>query len=340
MSRPRRHVLAAPFFRMVLATERNRADRSGRPFGLLAVSLRDAQSAAPPVVWDAVTMALGAVVRRTDMLGWLQDGRVLGIVMPDISETRLPGMPGEIEARIHDELRRRRCSHIAAAVSIRAYGAAPSSLTGTYDRVKRALDVVGSLVLLVLLSPFLAVIALAVATTSPGGVLFRQVRIGHGMKPFTMLKFRTMYAGADVEVHKAFVHRFISSSGAPLAGARPGTFKLADDPRITSVGRLLRKTSLDELPQLWNALRGDMSLVGPRPALPYEVEQYQPWHRRRFFGAKPGITGLWQVTGRSRTTFNDMVRLDLRYARARSFLTDVKILLATPAAVVSGKGAE
>jgi lipopolysaccharide/colanic/teichoic acid biosynthesis glycosyltransferase len=116
-------------------------------------------------------------------------------------------------------------------------------------------------------------------------------------------------------------------------------FRLVDDPRVTPLGRVLRKTSLDELPQLWNVLRGDMSLVGPRPALPYELEQYKPWHRRRVFEAKPGVTGLWQVTGRSRTTFDEMVRLDLQYARRCSLWTDIKILLATPAAVISGRGA-
>jgi lipopolysaccharide/colanic/teichoic acid biosynthesis glycosyltransferase len=116
-------------------------------------------------------------------------------------------------------------------------------------------------------------------------------------------------------------------------------FKLTNDPRITPIGGLLRRTSLDELPQFWNVLRGDMSLVGPRPPLDYEVQKYAPWHRRRVLEAKPGITGLWQVTGRSSTTFDEMVRLDLRYARKASIWTDIKILLATPRAVIMGRGA-
>jgi lipopolysaccharide/colanic/teichoic acid biosynthesis glycosyltransferase len=116
-------------------------------------------------------------------------------------------------------------------------------------------------------------------------------------------------------------------------------FAVAGDPRVTPIGRFLRLSRLDELPQLWNVLRGEMSLVGPRPPVPYELEQYQPWHRRRVLEAKPGLTGLWQVAGRSRTTFDEMVRLDLRYAKTRSLWTDIKILLATPAAVISGKGA-
>ena len=132
---------------------------------------------------------------------------------------------------------------------------------------------------------------------------------------------------------------FIQSSGQSQESPANTTFKLAHDPRITPIGHLLRKTSLDELPQFWNVLSGDMSLVGPRPPLAYEVEQYKPWHCRRVLEAKPGITGLWQVTGRSRTTFDEMVRLDLRYAKSYSLWTDIKILLATPRAVISGKGA-
>jgi lipopolysaccharide/colanic/teichoic acid biosynthesis glycosyltransferase len=148
-----------------------------------------------------------------------------------------------------------------------------------------------------------------------------------------------MRVNADHAIHQQYVTQFIAGSGAPQTAASSAPFKIARDPRITPIGRFLRKSSLDELPQLWNVLRGDMSLVGPRPPIAYEVEQYKPWHRRRVLDAKPGITGLWQVTGRSRTTFDEMVRLDLRYARSCSVWTDIKILLATPLAVISGKGA-
>jgi lipopolysaccharide/colanic/teichoic acid biosynthesis glycosyltransferase len=168
-------------------------------------------------------------------------------------------------------------------------------------------------------------------------VLFRQERIGEGAKPFTMFKFRTMLAGADTEIHKAYVSRFIRAGVVPEGVEAP--FKIVNDPRLTPLGKVLRKTSLDELPQLWNVLRGDMSLVGPRPPLAYEVEQYKPWHRRRIFEAKPGITGLWQVAGRSQTSFDDMVRLDLRYARNFSLVTDLKLLIATIGAINNGKGA-
>ena len=190
--------------------------------------------------------------------------------------------------------------------------------------------------MLTVFTPALLVIAAVVKCTSKGPVFFKQARVGHGARPFTMLKFRTMYANSDAAIHRDYVNAFIKASGNGAGGAMR---KMAHDPRITPVGRVLRKTSLDELPQFINTLRGDMSLVGPRPPLPYEVEQYKSWHRRRVIDAKPGITGLWQVTGRSQTTFDEMVRLDLRYAKTPSVWTDIKILLATPHAVISGRGA-
>ena len=178
-------------------------------------------------------------------------------------------------------------------------------------------------------------VAALVKLTSPGPVFFRQQRVGENAVPFMMLKFRTMLVNCDSAAHREYVSQFIKTGAA----ATGGVFKMTHDPRITPLGRFLRKTSLDELPQFINVLGGDMSLVGPRPPLAYEVEQYMAWHCRRVLDAKPGITGLWQVTGRSRTTFDDMVRLDLRYAKSPSLWTDIKILLATPGAVVSGKGA-
>jgi lipopolysaccharide/colanic/teichoic acid biosynthesis glycosyltransferase len=202
--------------------------------------------------------------------------------------------------------------------------------------LKRALDIIGSVALLTLFAPVLLVVAAIVKFTSPGPIFFRQTRIGRGSKDFTMLKFRTMYTNSDHAIHRDYVNAFIKASGNGGGGTMR---KMARDPRITPVGRVLRKTSLDELPQFINTLRGDMSLVGPRPPLPYEVEQYKAWHRRRVLDAKPGITGLWQVKGRSRTTFDEMVRLDLRYAKTPSVWTDIKILLATPRAVISGNGA-
>ena len=186
-----------------------------------------------------------------------------------------------------------------------------------------------------LFAPVMLVTMAAVKFSSPGPMLLRQVRIGRRGEPFKMLKFRTMYVNAGHGVHQEYMAWFIKSSGQQPRTGRE-VFKLTNDPRITRPGRILRRTSLDELPQFWNVLRGDMSLVGPRPPLPFEVDQYQPWHRRRVLEAKPGITGLWQVSGRSRTTFDDMVRLDLHYARTHTLWTDIKILAATPRAMFKG----
>jgi lipopolysaccharide/colanic/teichoic acid biosynthesis glycosyltransferase len=208
-----------------------------------------------------------------------------------------------------------------------------------FQILKRVMDICASLLLLLLLAPLLLAIAAVVKLSSRGPVVFRQIRIGRMMKPFMIYKFRTMYADAGNEIHHDYVSWFIKASGKAQQDGKSSFFKLTNDPRVTPFGLFLRKTSLDELPQLWNVLRGEMSLVGPRPPLWYELQQYKPWHRHRVLEAKPGITGLWQVTGRSRTTFDEMVRLDLRYARGRSLWADIRILLWTPAAVIKGKGA-
>ena len=194
---------------------------------------------------------------------------------------------------------------------------------------------------LMLAAPMFLLIAIAVKTTSKGPIFFRQRRLGQHGEPFTFLKFRSMKVGNDASIHKEYIKKLISGNAErhQCNGTDGGVFKLVGDTRITRVGAFLRKTSLDELPQFINVLKGEMSLVGPRPPIPYEVENYDFWHRRRLLEAKPGITGLWQVSGRSRVTFDEMVRLDLRYARSCSVWTDIKILLRTPLAVVLGEGA-
>ncbi|TAM84023.1 MAG: exopolysaccharide biosynthesis polyprenyl glycosylphosphotransferase [Acidobacteria bacterium] len=203
--------------------------------------------------------------------------------------------------------------------------------------VKRGLDILGSATALLVFTPLMAVVALLIKVTSKGPILFRQSRVGYRGVPFTFLKFRTMRHSNNGSVHREFIQRFISGEMSP-AGTAP-VYKITDDPRVTRIGKFLRKTSLDELPQFWNVLTGKMSLVGPRPPIPYEVEYYDIWHRRRVLEVKPGLTGLWQVKGRSRTSFNDMVRLDLQYAKTWSIWLDLKILFETPLAMISGDGA-
>jgi lipopolysaccharide/colanic/teichoic acid biosynthesis glycosyltransferase len=172
-------------------------------------------------------------------------------------------------------------------------------------------------------------------------VFYRQQRVGRYGQTFTFLKFRSMYANNDTSVHKEFVTRLIASNPGQTTQTESGdgVYKLTNDKRITSVGGILRRTSLDELPQFLNVLKGEMSLVGPRPPIPYELAAYQTWHRQRLLAVKPGITGLWQVMGRSSIRFDEMVRLDLRYASTWTPWLDLKILLRTPGAVIKGTGA-
>jgi exopolysaccharide biosynthesis polyprenyl glycosylphosphotransferase len=344
-------VVAEDLFRDVVVNERKRAVRDGRRSVLVRIAVDDPACANSPSTWARVIEALEGILRTADVLGWLHWRSVMGVLLTDVGEfdvSESEDLKDRIRRRIESRLPAdmcRRCSiRVVQPETFDDSGAKPAQHAALpnipYASIKRTFDVSVSLFLLILLSPLFVLIALLVKYRSPGPVFFHQVRIGENMKPFTMLKFRTMHMNADHAVHRDYVTWYINSSSreAKAAGGA-GVFKLTNDPRITPVGRFLRKTSLDELPQLWNVFRGEMSLVGPRPPIPYETEQYQPWHYRRVVEAKPGITGLWQVTGRSRTTFDDMVRLDLRYARACSFWTDLKILLATPRAVIMGKGA-
>lgn len=207
----------------------------------------------------------------------------------------------------------------------------------TYRRVGRVLDVVVSGVLLVSLSPVLLVTAVAVRLDSPGPALFRQERIGLGGRPFTMLKFRTMTDGADEGVHRALVLDLLrETAGCEAASAVP-VYKVAHDARVTRLGRVLRASSIDELPQLLNVLRGEMALVGPRPDVPYAVEAYKPWQRRRL-DVKPGITGLWQVSGRAHLSPARMLELDVYYVDHRSLGMDLRILARTLPAVLRRVG--
>ena len=205
------------------------------------------------------------------------------------------------------------------------------------DLLCRAVDLILALVLLVVTTPVLIAIAVAIRLDSRGPVLFRQRRLGRALQPFEVNKFRTMTHGASHDVHRAFVLGLIAGEKPQRSEGEP-RFKLVADKRVTPVGRFLRRSSLDELPQLWNVVRGEMSLVGPRPPIPYEVEHYPPhWFGR--FAVKPGMTGLWQVSGRSELTLEEMIALDLEYVERRSLLLNLWILLRTIPAVLRFRGA-
>ena len=212
-----------------------------------------------------------------------------------------------------------------------------STAGGVADLLCRALDIGLSVLLLVLLLPLFAAIAIAIRLDSPGPILFRQRRFGRNQEPFVVTKFRTMHHGVAHDSHRTFVLGLIAGDHPERPNGGP-RFKMVEDERVTRVGSWLRRSSVDELPQLWNVLRGDMSLVGPRPPIPYEVEHY-PAHWFARFAVKPGVTGLWQVSGRSELALEEMIRLDVEYARRRSVWLNLWILARTIPAVLSGRGA-
>ena len=356
-------ILSEEAFRRMLSLERKRSERSERPFVLLLIETgRNQPGDKQGRDLLDVLSALQGATRETDVTGWYTTNSVVGIMFTEIileNNAVLSTILSRIGAALRDRLDTDQFSRIKFSFHVFPDDwdtqdlDRPSNPTLYPDlekrqksnrlgrATKRLIDVLGSLLLLALLSPVFLVVAAAIKLTSRGPVLFQQKRIGQLGTPFTFLKFRSMYTNNDSSEHKEYVRQLIAGQAEKKAanGSGEGVFKLTNDPRITPVGRILRRSSLDELPQLINVLRGEMSLVGPRPPVPYEVEAYATWHRRRLLEAKPGITGLWQVEGRSRVEFDDMVRLDLRYARDCSPLLDLKILLQTPKAVMSGDGA-
>ncbi len=354
------HIFNEDVFRSVLARERRRSDRSNLPLVVLIARVDSEVAEVSPPVWPLVADALSAARRSSDLVGWFTPGVAMGLIQPGISgsvaaaarDTALrvrAGLAGRLnghgvdrvalELHVHPEAASAESAGLRPVEPLVAESGAERPRARTQRTLKRALDVVGSATLLLLFSPVFLLVAPLVKFRSPGPVFLRQPRIGEKGKPFCMLKFRTMHVNVDEKLHQEYTRWFIRKSSKECGADTNTVFKLTNDPRVTVMGNFLRKSSLDELPQLWNVLRGEMSLVGPRPPLQYEVDEYKPWHCRRLLEARPGITGLWQVTGRSRTTFDEMVRLDLRYARTHSLWTDIKILLATPRAVISGKGA-
>ena len=209
------------------------------------------------------------------------------------------------------------------------------------SKLKIGIDIVGSIICIIVLMPIMLVTALAIKLTSPGPIIFSQLRVGKQGIPFRFYKFRSMHINMDDRIHREYTRELISGNQEKInqGDEEKPFYKIKFDPRITKIGKFIRKTSIDELPQFFNVLRGDMSLVGPRPPLSYEVEKYKSWHLKRILEMKPGITGLWQVEGRSMVGWDDSVRLDIKYIKDWSLRLDLKILLKTFKAVINGKGA-
>jgi lipopolysaccharide/colanic/teichoic acid biosynthesis glycosyltransferase len=347
-------LLSQEQFRCMLCKERKRSERSHQYMLLMLIDHEEER------LLKDLAGTLKSIVRETDIAGWFETNRTVGVIFTELGKSDAQTAGKAIESKVKGLLRNVAATQRSVPLSVSFYffpenwsgNGRPTNFVLYPDLfelrrrrklsllTKRLMDIVGSACALVLLSPLFLLLATLAKLTSKGPVLYRQERVGQHGVPFVLLKFRSMHISSDEAIHKEYVRTFIAGRAqSRTADGSKKPYKITNDPRVTWVGRLMRRASLDELPQFWNVLRGDMALVGPRPPIPYELEAYDLWHKRRVLETKPGITGLWQVQGRSRTTFDEMVRLDLQYSRSWSPMLDLKILLQTPRAVFFGDGA-
>lgn len=343
--------LPKPYFLRQLRIEKRRAERSKAPLSIALLNFEKQAIDAPNRLEHFIT-PLQEHVRETDIIGYVDHG-VIAVLFPDTGKEGVE----QCATKILNGYTKPPFSIVTATYPDQIFTSLQKDKEGSEEvsplfvgdsteslrfeiRLKQGIDFAGALLALVLLSPVMVITALVIKLSSPGPAIFRQTRVGKKGVPFTFYKFRSMHLNTDEGIHREYITRFINGRHEE---SNQGTeeqplYKLKSDSRITWIGRIIRKMSIDELPQLFNVLKGDMSLVGPRPPLPYEVEQYQSWHLRRILEMKPGMTGLWQVEGRSETSFDGMVRLDLRYVRTWSLTFDVRILIRTVKVVLLSVG--
>jgi len=343
---PRQHFLDR------LRVEKRRADRSKLPLSVILLSLQNG-ALSDPRLTEEFLKSIHENTRETDIKGWV-DHDSIGVILPDTDEggvrhcrEKIAGRNGDVKLSIitgtyPDRLVEQLLANEQGNPDFFPLNLDESIKIRRFQiSLKRVMDIAGSLIGLVFFSPLMFLTAIAIKVTSSGPVIFKQFRLGQRGIHFAFYKFRSMQSNGDDQIHRDYVTHLIKGDlekinqgdeGAPL-------YKLKSDPRVTPVGKIIRKTSIDELPQFLNVLKGEMSLVGPRPPIPYEVEKYESWHLRRILEVKPGVTGLWQVDGRSTTSFDDMVRLDLRYVQNWSLWLDIKILLKTVKVVLCPRGA-
>jgi len=376
-------------FATLIHDERERSERTNKPFSFLCIDLSKMNDRSNGHRFKKVLGTITSSIRTIDRIGWIRNN-LIGVLLPDtpmkgaltVAEKLKDKLNGSLgNSDLHEctmvstypdspdcgdfnaysrEVRNSISSNLPPLKIVESSSSSPESDIVTTDSsliiflekmglqshwqlfMKRIIDIVGALFGIVIFSPLMLTIALIIKLTSRGPVLFRQERLGYQRKKFILLKFRSMYMDNDSSIHREYVTKLINGDHEEVnmgSEAHP-YYKIKRDPRITPFGRILRKGSLDELPQFFNVLIGHMSLVGPRPPIPYELTNYKNWHRKRVLDVKPGITGLWQVKGRSQTTFEEMVRLDLHYAKNWSLWLDFKIMFATFKAVVSRYGAD
>ena len=348
------------YFRNMMVLERKRAERTNNEFMivLIDVSLFASKNSNAHQVIENITNALSTNTRETDIKGWYTDRKVIGVIFTEydplykdvirqkVTKALDNALPLKLQKLVsvswfnfpEDE---KKGGKKAIDMNAMLYNSkvVNHSVASFSNVCKRGIDIIGSIVGIMLFSPFFIVIPIVIKCCSKGPVFFKQVRVGLYGQTFLCFKFRTMKVSNNADIHKEFMRNFIKNGDGTSNTTQKCTYKITNDPRVTWIGRFLRKSSLDELPQFFNVLLGHMSLVGPRPAISSEVEEYNLWHKRRVLEAKPGITGIWQVKGRSRTDFNNMVRMDIQYIQKRSPLLDLALIFKTPIAMFSAKGA-
>jgi lipopolysaccharide/colanic/teichoic acid biosynthesis glycosyltransferase len=350
-------------FRNLISVERKRTERSGKPFMVMLLDISmflnkshlyigNKTISAP--TFDKIINAIIKVTRDIDIKGWHQTGKKLGILFTEISADCKHKIVDKIIKSINSNLKPDQASKIKISCywypfdlseldvfTTEMFYPDPASQKKIFVIAKRIIDIIGSVFGLVLFSPVFIFASILIKLTSSGPVFFRQERVGKGGKIFRIFKFRTMMTKNDQAQHIEFMKQFIKGKTEGITDNLTGekVFKITNDSRITMIGKFLRRSSLDEIPQFINVLLGDMSLVGPRPPIAYEVKEYDLWHCRRVLDCKPGITGYWQVVGRSQTNFDGMVRMDITYISKQSFLFDLKMIFKTPGALLNSKGA-
>jgi exopolysaccharide biosynthesis polyprenyl glycosylphosphotransferase len=344
-------------FQEMLIMERKRTERTKKPFLLMLLDIHKlAKSRDYSVILKKISQMLCDSTRDIDVKGWYESDHIIGIIYHEVSQNNEQVIVNKITTNLEAILEpvlvdliditwikfpdeNKNLDYLESPNGLRLYSKSPNAKPSTVSLAcKRAIDIIGSLVGIIIFAPVLIVVPIIIKLTSKGPVFFRQQRVGLGGRNFTFIKFRSMYVNNNNTIHQQFVKNLIQGKqNTDDTGAI--IYKIKNDPRITPIGRFIRKTSLDEIPQFFNILKGEMSLVGPRPAIPYEVNEYDIWHKRRVIETKPGLTGYWQVEGRSQTAFDHMVRMDIQYIRNWSLMLDLKLLVRTPLAMFSAKGA-
>ena len=346
-----------PYFRNMLNFEIRRAERSKTRFLLVLISIDEKIiNLVDRISLEKFRESFDSITRETDIKGWYRENKTIGIIYTDMS-TQSRDL---VLKKVKDCLKKVFGNDIPRNSFINTYfypkdlgkddvNNALDCLDSLPDHLprnpshsiacalKRAVDIIGSVVGIILFSPAFVLIPLIIKLTSKGPVFFKQKRVGYNGQTFKMLKFRSMAANNNASLHIQFMKDFIKNQGS--VNEETKIFKMVRHLRVTPIGRIIRKTSLDEIPQFFNVLFGDMSLVGPRPAIPYETREYEAWHKRRFLGVKPGITGFWQVYGRSTTNFDTMIRMDIHYIRNWTPIMDLFLLFRTPFTLFTAKGA-